>query len=69
MSLEEIELMKEAHVRNHAVDTSRQFDSLIAFLFTALPDNDKAFQVGKTKADQIRKFQQQRSVAGLKRIG
>lgn len=69
MSLEEIELMKEAHVRNHAVDTSRQFDSLIAFLFTALPDNDKAFQVGKAKADKIRQSQQQRSVAGLKRIG
>jgi nucleotidyltransferase/DNA polymerase involved in DNA repair len=69
MSMEEIELMKEARIRNNAEAQSTLFDALIAFLMTALPDNKEAFQKGKAQAAKIHNMIRRRSVYGLKKTG
>ena len=67
MSLEELELLEEAHIRNEAQDGAVKFDSLIAFLLCAMPDNKKAFEEGKRKAESLLRALQRRSEYGLTR--
>lgn len=68
MSFEEIELLKESHIRNEARDSQTRFEPLIAFLKTAMPDNQKAFDQGKADAEKILRGIERRAEYGLTKV-
>ncbi len=68
MSFEEIELLNEAHVRNEAKASQTRFEPLIAFLKTAMPDNQKAFDRGKAEAEKILRNVERRAEHGLTEV-
>lgn len=68
MSFEEIELLNEAHVRNEAKASQTRFEPLIAFLKTAMPDNQKAFDQGKAEAEKILRNVERRAEHGLTEV-
>lgn len=68
MSFEEIELLNESHVRNEAKASQTRFETLIAFLKTAMPDNQKAFDRGKAEAEKILRNVERRTEYGLTEV-
>ena len=68
MSYEEIELINEARVRVEAQASQTRFSPLIAFLKTALPDNQKAFDREKAEAEKILRSVERRAEYGLTEV-
>ncbi|NDK09080.1 hypothetical protein EOM39_07630 [Candidatus Gracilibacteria bacterium] len=65
MSLDELWLLEEAHVRNQALDASRFFHPLIGFLVKAL-DFSKD-QSGQGEARRIQKTMEELAEYGLEK--
>ena len=66
MSLDELWLLEEAHVRNQALDASRLFHPLIAFLAQAL-DFSKEGSAGRGEARRLQKIMEELAEYGLEK--
>ncbi len=65
MSLEELWMLEEAHVRNEAADTVRAFDPLIAYFAQALCFSKKDRSEARAFAEKIKRDLEERSEFGL----